>query len=215
MTVRLSAMFEEHIKTIIHNWNAATKRDNIPNTRSNKRLISNTEEESSKSSDSDESYEETKQKIRYRRKPKPHSSNDSSSSSSDEKNSSDDSSATSDSSDSSDNKPLQRPSFANGHKKYDSPCSESENDSDYKPLSSLKRNPRSCDKKVIYNESSDSGERQMTISTRTRNLKRPRTISDSSDSDNTNRDKRSALVTVSSRGRVRKLTPKVRAFLEK
>lgn len=232
MTVRLSALFEEHITAIIHSWNAASKqRPNHPNTRSSNKPPSNSERSSKKSSDSDESLLKTTLRLRNKRKYKASSSNDSSEEEEedDEKsnNSSSMSSSSNNSSDSSsdDNKPLQRSSYVNGHKKYGS---ESESDSDYKPLSSLKRKAPArgnTDRRIVYNESSDS-DAQTAANPRTRRVKRQRTIlsdsSDSSDDDATGRKsgreggaRNSTLVTVSSRGRVRKLTPKVRAFLEK
>lgn len=225
MTVRLSAMFEEHMTAIIQNYNLVSKNvTNQPNTRSRRRFSMTEEEEEESTGESESEEEYTHTKVRNKRKFKASTSSNQSI----EENSSSSSSSgssSSDASDSSDDKPLQRASFVNGHKKQITSLGsdESENDSDYhQPLSNLKRKARGSydNKKIVYNESSDDSDREMTINTRTRSTtkKRKRTITDSSDSDNvgkSSRDRRSVLMTVSSRGRVRKLTPKVRAFLEK
>lgn len=223
MTVRLSAMFEEHITAIIQNYNIVSKNvTNQPNTRSRRRFSNTEEEEDEETSKESESEEEfTHTKIRKKRKLKSSSSSNQSNDEHSSSESSSSSSSNSDASDSSYNKPLQRTSIMNGHKKQNlNPASDESQDSDYQPLSNLKRKAKSNydNKKIQYDESSDDSDRDTTINTRTRSTKRKRTVTDSSDSDNvgkSSRDTRSVLVTVSSRGRVRKLTPKVRAYLEK
>lgn len=214
MTVRLSAMFEEHITSITQNWKVAKRRTiNARPRRNNMRSTRQIDSSTKSESDSDVSYEEVQAtSSRYKRSRRQTSSSSESSVESS-------SSSSSDSSNSSDNKPLQRSAYVNGHKKVESgsQSSDSENDSDYQPLSALKKKPvKNSNERQIEYETSESEEEE--IQKRTRNAKRPRTVIDSSDSDSVHensRKSRNSLVTVSSRGRVRKLTAKVRAFLEK
>lgn len=240
MTVRLSAMFEEHVSKIIYNWKVAKRREGAQkNKRSrcrnrNNNRVKYTEENNvssaslPSSSDSEEvEVEEVKKNGRvngYTRNNSQHvnkkvASNAPTTSSSDDepllpnlKNARH----------KSDSEESYKPSMRKRAKNYrqaEEDSTSSEDDSDNQPLSvhTTARTTKRLRSKVLRDSSSSS---EVNNKMRTRQVKRPKYYEDS-DSEGGGRltrnsdDSNECLTSVSSRGRIRKITARARALFRR
>ncbi|KAB0802050.1 hypothetical protein PPYR_04236 [Photinus pyralis] len=247
MTIRLSAMFEEHMTRILYNWKIARRRSSTSLKRNLKRSRrKKLNNQSFKESPSEESSaaEETKSKspTRNMEETNGHVSEFQLSENSEDKNSSSrESSCSSSSSEQSTYKPSssgikvkrlegtsKRKPVLNSYKKNvgrrKSSSSEATNtdDSELPKRQSVKRKVNNLRSRGSTSRvSSDSDD--IRTSLRKRSMKRPRYVEDSdsvgssaaqengNDTDDTDAD----VTTVSSRGRVRRLTPRAKALLKR
>lgn len=227
MTVRLSAMFEEHMKRLIYNWKTAKRRSRprrgriLDNNRKKGKIPSTSEEE-----DDDDDDEDDSSPIRTTN---PVSRSVTSANKSQKSNSSQNS-GTFKNCNGGIKRKLASQTYLNGNKSSSSPNdSNNTDDSDYAPLSkwrktNYKEQTSTNRKKICDTSSSDSEVIVKTMTTR--NSKRPRYVNDDeSDEDSVSEeedrsytscsDDDNPIVTVSSRGRIRKMTPRARALLKK
>lgn len=238
MTVRLGAMFEEHMSKIIYNWKVAKRRETAQNNkkhRRNNRKRYSTAENDSNTSDASEDEGQNERINGYTRN-NTHNNKKSAASTSDEGPSTSyyNHKSVRHKSDSEESykptvrkRPRRYPGKLNNRHSSTSEQTGSDDDSDNQPLSMHVGIPRLRPKQnkcVTKENSSDSGEVNKMSR---RQCKRPRyfedTDSDNSKSrvsrqrngDNSEEDSDGCLVTVSSRGRVRKLTARARALLRK
>lgn len=249
MTVRLFAMFEEHISKIIYNWKVAKRRENMQNGKQrrssrkqttvqngNNYTSSDSDEESSSSGDELPQNERVNGFTRYNQLKTglalkvvhvPQSS------------ASDEGPSTSFARHKSDSEESYKPNARKRKKKFrvedsssTSDVTGSDDDSDNQPLSvhtnkrTSRLRPKTKKTMCVDEDSSDSDGEVNKM--RTRQCKRPRYLEES-DSDcggsklvkatkngeNNDDSNEDCVLTVSSRGRVRRMTARVRALLKK
>ncbi|KAK5650661.1 hypothetical protein RI129_001690 [Pyrocoelia pectoralis] len=243
MTIRLSAMFEEHMARILYNWKMAKRRSstslkrNIK--RSRRKKLNNQSFKESESSAAEE--EKTKSPTRNTKETNGHVSEFQLSENSEDKNSSSGESSSSSSSDHSTYKPSgsgiktrrfestpKRKPVVNlykkniGQRKSSSSDGTNTDDSELPKRQSIKRKVNNLRSRGSTSRVSSESE-DIRTSLRKRSVKRPRYIEDSdsagssvtqkngNDTDESDED----VTTVSSRGRVRRLTARAKALLKR
>lgn len=256
MTLRLAAMFEEHVTKIIYNWKVAKRRETVQNGRRSSRklrqkYVQNGNNQSSEAGSNNSDYEIPNERVNGYTKDNHfnHQNNNrakyvSPSSSDDEPSTSfTNHKTTKQKSDSEESyKPTKRkpkkparkfkleesssseasPSEDDVRGNDDDDDDDEEDDSDNQPLSVHARTRLRVKRRVCSESSESEGE---SSKMRTRQCKRPKYVEDS-DSDRGSRyvkqrnggdsgDSSEYMVTVSSRGRVRRLTARARALLKK
>lgn len=248
MTVRLSAMFEEHMGKIIYNWKVAKRRENVQNGRRRRSIrkqnvqngndnTSDSDEASSNNNSGDEKEVLNERVNGFTRNTQIHQQNNNKAkylpSSSSEEGPSTSFANNKIAKHKSDSEDSYKPNSRKRKKKVEESSSteitesEDDDDSDNQPLSMHKYNLTRLRPKRSRNfSSSDSSSSFMEIyKMRTRQRKLLRYIEDSdSDGDcklvkqkncENSDDSNGGIVTVSSRGRVRRLTARARALLKK
>lgn len=261
MTVRLSAMFEEHMSKILYNWKTATRRENVQNGRQTTRRrrtrvqytqngndnTSDSDEASSNNSGDDGEEEVINERVNgFTRNNQINQQNNNkakylASSSSDDGPSTSFANLNKNTRHKSDSEDSYKPNSRKRKKKVLNSSSSSDasisvdeeedddddSDSDNQPLSvhmkkaTLITTTRLRPKKYMcFDDSSDSDGEINKM--RTRKCKRPKYIEEDSDSERcnilrkqTNGETNNDGYTVSSRGRVRRMTPRARALLKK
>nr|XP_022911448.1 bromodomain and WD repeat-containing protein 3 isoform X1 [Onthophagus taurus] len=216
MTVRLSAMFEEHASRLIQTWKYSKRLKSRPKKKKiESEDTENSEEKSeepdSSSSSSDDEKPLSKTKIMMKKPQTARCNGEVFNGTSDVSH-----------------------NHVNGnHIKSSSSESASGDDSDYEPLSTYKNThcykeqPSQSQRKRFYKTSSSDSDDEVISKVRTRNnAKRRRYVEDDSDqedeeesssasSEETNSSSSGGVVTVSSRGRIRRMTARARALYRK